>query len=258
MSFDQSAELGELAAALCRVQATGLRALKNKRNQHLRSEYADLEACWEACRDALRDNHISVAQFPGPLRLEDGRYIIKLRTVLMHASGQWLAGVSEVPVAEVMKGLSDPQIFGVVTSYARRYALCAAVGISISEDDDDGESAPRSEERAPRAAGPPPARWQDFANQRWMQVPVPDGHGVLGELSESERANCIRMYAKKHPAVAGMMADVIEAQMNDALVTYEDLRGKLGMELPPKFEQMDLPTLCAFVGAFRKYQDTIR
>jgi hypothetical protein len=54
--------LKELASALAKAQAMMKPALKDSTNPHFKSKYADLTSIWEACRDALTKNGLSVAQ----------------------------------------------------------------------------------------------------------------------------------------------------------------------------------------------------
>lgn len=127
---NKSATIGELAKALCNVQSKLAGAKKDSTNPFFKSKYADLAACWDACRDLLSANGLSVVQTTS---VEEGWELV-LDTVLMHTSGEWIDG--QLPVKLVK---SDPQGLGSAITYARRYALCAIVG--ICPEDDDGESA---------------------------------------------------------------------------------------------------------------------
>lgn len=119
----------ELARALCLAQALMGPAIKDKENPFFKSSYADLASVWEACREPLTKNGLSVTQL---VRSEGA--VIKLTTMLMHSSGQYIS--SEF----CMKAEKEtPQSLGSAITYARRYALAAIVG--ISSEDDDGEVA---------------------------------------------------------------------------------------------------------------------
>lgn len=125
-----SQEIGELATALAKAQRQIKPAPKDAVNPHFRSRYADLPAVFDACRDALSANGIAVSQIPIAL---DGRQL--LRTLLLHTSGQYLAG------DYILKPIKDdPQGMGSALTYARRYSLSSMVGI-VSDDDDDGNAA---------------------------------------------------------------------------------------------------------------------
>ena len=124
--------------------ATGLIqvAHKDANNPFHNSTYADLASCWDACRDALSKNGLSVRQFTIPHR---DRYMIRLITKLSHKSGEWESGVLDMRCQARRKdgGWVDddgPQTIGAVITYARRYGLCAIVGIAPSDRDAEPES----------------------------------------------------------------------------------------------------------------------
>lgn len=128
--MEKSETIKELAAALAKAQAEIAGAKKDSSNPFFKSSYADLESVWSACREPLTKNGLSVSQLLGSG--EDGIY---LTTMLMHASGEFISDRVKIPIAKP----NDPQALGSATSYARRYALAALVG--IYQTDDDGESA---------------------------------------------------------------------------------------------------------------------
>lgn len=138
-----SATIGELATALAKAQGAMSHAAKDSDNPHFGSRYADLAAIIDAARPAMAENGLSIVQ--RPLECADG---IRLQTLLLHASGEWLAdGVLFVPVSK-----RDAQGFGSALTYARRYALAALVG--IAPDDDDGNAAVGRPAPAQAAAAP--------------------------------------------------------------------------------------------------------
>lgn len=126
-----SESINEIAAALSKAQAVIAGAVKDKKNPHYKSDYADLSSVWDACRKPLTDNGLSVAQTAAT---EDGR--VGVTTLLMHSSGQW---ISDVLVMKPTK--DDPQGVGSCITYARRYALAAMVGVAPEDDDGNAASA---------------------------------------------------------------------------------------------------------------------
>ena len=125
----QSETIGALAAALSKAQADITGALKDSSNPFFKSKYADLAACWDACRKQLAANNLSVIQ-----TTQVGEHGLVLVTTLAHASGEWVRG--ELPV----RAKDDsPQAQGSGITYARRYALAALVG--LAQIDDDAEAA---------------------------------------------------------------------------------------------------------------------
>ena len=135
----QSNDIGELASALAKAQGV-LEAAKRTETNYFQRSYADLASCWEACREALAANGLAVTQAPWG---ED------LLTTLLHSSGQWIR--SRLPLRPTKQ---DPQAQGSAITYARRYALCAIVG--ISPEDDDGEAAMGRGRRQSAGDKPPP------------------------------------------------------------------------------------------------------
>ncbi len=138
--MERSESITLLSKALCKAQCGIRPAIKDSENPHLKSKYADLASCWDACRDALAENGLAVVQIP----LATERNEVQLETILMHESGEFVGGTLSIPVTK-----ADAQGYGSALTYARRYALCALVGIAPGEDDGDAASkaAPRQNQR---------------------------------------------------------------------------------------------------------------
>lgn len=132
-NVNKSDDIKELATALAKAQAKMEAADKVGVNTFYKnSRYATLPTVWDACRKALTDNGLSVVQ-----RMDTSENGMVLESILLHASGQWIA--STYPINPVK---NDPQGLGSAISYARRYALMALVGV-VADDatEDDGNSA---------------------------------------------------------------------------------------------------------------------
>src|SRR3990167_5833896 len=123
----QSETIGKLAEALSKAQGVMKNAVKDKENPFFKSSYADLASCWDACREALSINNLSVTQLHSVD--QNGKTLVK--TLLMHSSGEWVASI--LPVNPVKQ---DPQSFGSSITYMRRFGLSSIVGIAPSDDDD--------------------------------------------------------------------------------------------------------------------------
>lgn len=136
----------ELYSALVKAQSQIRGAIKDSLNPHFKNRYADLGSVWDACRDALHKNGLAVIQ----LSDVDASGAPVLLTRIIHESGQHIEG--RYPL--VCKDPTDPQKLGSATTYARRYALAAAIG--IIQEDDDGQAA-ATKPQAPAAAAPKPA-----------------------------------------------------------------------------------------------------
>ncbi len=126
--LSKSDSLANLAAALCLAQAEIKGAVKDSTNPFFKNNYADLASVWDACREPLTANGLSVVQFP--VSTEGGAGVT---TVLLHSSGEWL---SETLILSVSK--DDAQGMGSAITYARRYALAAVAGVCPQDDDGDG------------------------------------------------------------------------------------------------------------------------
>ena len=127
--MSQSEQIDKLAQALNQAQAVIQPALKDSTNPFFKSKYADLGAIWSVIKDPLTKNGLSVFQ---GCASRDG--IDYLETTLLHNSGQWIK--SEIHLF-LMK--QDAQGMGSAITYARRYALAAALG--VTQEDDDGQQA---------------------------------------------------------------------------------------------------------------------
>lgn len=145
--MNKSESIKELATALSKAQSEMHGAKKDSTNPFFKSKYADLTACWEACREPLTKNGLSLVQ--STKTTENGGTI--LVTSLLHSSGEWISG--EFPVRPDKEGL---QALGAALSYARRYTLSSLVG--IVQEDDDGESAVNRAPTFTKAYTSPPTR----------------------------------------------------------------------------------------------------
>jgi hypothetical protein len=134
-----SEQLNELAAALSKTQAMLQGAVKDAKNDHFKSKYADLASCWDACREALAANGLSVVQLP-----EGDGSVVTMTTMLIHTSGQWVSCTGTFKPTK-----ADPQGLGSCITYARRYQLCAIVGISPEDDDGNAASEPVKQQAKP-------------------------------------------------------------------------------------------------------------
>lgn len=124
----------KLYAALAKTQAKIEGARKGNTNPHFRSKYADLASVWDACREALTSNGLSIIQ----RSVGDDPQLVQIETILCHESGAEVSGtITMRPVK------ADPQGIGSCITYARRYALAAMVG--VAPEDDDGHAASRGD-----------------------------------------------------------------------------------------------------------------
>lgn len=131
--MEMSESIGKLAEALAKAQGQIENAKKKSANPFFKSRYADLAECLISVKMPLKENGLSFVQCPG----FDGK-AVSVTTTLLHTSGEWIS--SELKLAPTK---TDPQSVGSAITYARRYSLCAMVG--LSQEDDDGNRISKKE-----------------------------------------------------------------------------------------------------------------
>ncbi len=134
--------LNELAAALAAAQGE-FPIIDKNRTAQLREashgggngtreyKYADLADVLKGVLPVLSKHKLAVLQ---PTFVEAGHIFVKTR--LVHASGQWIE--CEYPVCAINV---DHQRMGSALTYAKRYALCALLGVAADEDNDGATTA---------------------------------------------------------------------------------------------------------------------
>lgn len=203
--FSASDNIAEIATALAKAQGVVKGALKDNENPHFRSKYADLASVWDACREALSSNGLAVVQLPGR---ENGDLV--MTTVLTHSSGQWIAGkLSAKPVKD------DPQAIGSATTYLRRYALAAMVG--VAPEDDDGNAASGVSGGLPARAAPAPARPTASAAKPAEGTKAEPKHAAWVRKAEAEIDGCrsregLSEWEQKNRAAMDKLAELDEAE----------------------------------------------
>lgn len=129
----------EIYKALLKAQANMDGALKDSKNPHFKSSFADFNSVLDACKKALNDEGILILQptVIQQLKNADGtlEVIDVLKTRLIHAeSGQEVN--SECRIICIDK--TNPQKWGSAITYAKRYNLQSF--IVLPSEDDDGQS----------------------------------------------------------------------------------------------------------------------
>jgi hypothetical protein len=132
-----SETIGTIAAALAKAQAQLVNPEKSlvgtirsdKPNAAERSfRYAPLSSGLDIVRKTLSQHEIATVQTTS---IDEASGIVRLSTVLAHASGEWIA--SDWPVCAVSE-TAAPHRMGAALTYARRYALFTLVGIAGEDD----------------------------------------------------------------------------------------------------------------------------
>jgi hypothetical protein len=131
-----SETIGTIAAALAKAQAQLINPEKSLIGT-IRSEgsgadrafrYAPLSSGLDIMRKTLSQHEIATVQTTS---IDEGAGIVRLSTVLAHASGEWIA--SDWPVCTIVE-TATPHRMGAALTYARRYALFTLVGIAGEDD----------------------------------------------------------------------------------------------------------------------------
>jgi hypothetical protein len=169
---NSSEMINELATALSKCQGEMSPAIKDSVNPHFKNKFATLYSIWEACREPLSKNGLSVVQTMDFISEK-----LCLTTKLMHSSGQWLS--STVPV---ISAKNDAQGIGSALSYFKRYSLSALLGICTADEDDDGNAAMPNDKEKAKAKEKPKA--PPILNEQYK---------ILGDLKKE----CEDSYLKK-------------------------------------------------------------
>jgi hypothetical protein len=206
--------IAKLAGALSKAQGKFKAASKDSVNPHFRNKYADLASIWDAIRDPLSANGLSVVQ--GVLEPNahehlgpqwSGPKAVGVVTTLMHESGEWIQSSVWIPV-----GTQNAQGVGSAITYGRRYGLTALVG--ITQDDDDGESAVG---RGPMAAKP--------STKPAAQVDIP---ALIQSISEAKDLDSLK------GIWTSAMAHSTHAEFGSVLKAKEDAKARLSTAVPAK------------------------
>lgn len=121
-----------LTKALLKAQPKIEAAVKDSKNPHFKSMYADINSVIQACKDHL--NQVGVVILQPVCVTADGAFV---KTVLIHAeTGEQME--SCVPLINV----PDMQKLGSAITYARRYSLQSLVLLGSEDDDGNAVSNP--------------------------------------------------------------------------------------------------------------------
>lgn len=152
-----SETIGAIAAALAKAQAELSNPEKSltatiqspfPREGDRTFRYAPLSSGLDIVRKSLGKHEIATVQTTA---IDNEAGLIRLTTVLAHASGEWVS--SDWPVCPISE-TAAPHRMGAALTYARRYALFTLVGIAGEDDLDapDLGAAPKAD--ADQPSGP--------------------------------------------------------------------------------------------------------
>ena len=130
--------------------------------------YAPLSSGLEIVRKTLSQHEIATVQTTS---IDETAGLVRLSTVLAHASGEWIA--SDWPVCAIGE-TAVPHRMGAALTYARRYALFTLVGIAGEDDLDapdliSGMTPPSKAERPPGNQNGQPRSGRTSSTQQFLK-----------------------------------------------------------------------------------------
>ena len=250
-----SESIGTIAAALAKAQAQLVNPEKSlvgtiRSNEPDGSErsfrYAPLSSGLDIVRKTLSQHEIATVQTTS---IDENAGIVRLSTVLAHASGEWIA--SDWPVCAISE-TAVPHRMGAALTYARRYALFTLVGIA-GEDDLDAPDmiapttpAPKSETRKTkdRLNGGPnyPSQGQSSGGQQKGANPArtlePEGSAALRDqlIAQLKALNSAEEAADWAHRVLASKASLVFADAKQVELAFQLKLSTLITDQPPVAE----------------------
>jgi len=205
-----SETMGAIAAALAKAQAQLVNPEKSlvgtiRSDQVGAAErsfrYAPLSSGLDIVRKTLSQHEIATVQTTS---IDETAGIVRLSTVLAHASGEWIA--SDWPVCAISE-TAVPHRMGAALTYARRYALFTLVGIA-GEDDLDAPDLIAPITPSPRTEEPPIRKTRGRPNG----VGPAHSDQALSERQQNNRPNPTRLL---DPDASAALRDRLLTELND-------------------------------------------
>lgn len=137
--MEMSNEKNEIFKALNNFRTKLKQPKKDKDNPFFRSTYVDLSGVTKAIDEALEDT--GLAFFQNPVNSETPNQV-GIETIITHSSGQF---IEFDPFVVPVGGKHDAQAFGSAKTYASRYSLATAFGVTDSVDDDGNSASTNSQ-----------------------------------------------------------------------------------------------------------------
>ena len=172
-------------------------------------KYAALDKVMAHVRPVLAKHDLFIAQ---DVQVSDDS-MVGVRTTIHHASGQML---QFGPLR--MRAPQDAQELGKLTTYLRRYGLCAALGIAAEEDDDAASLKKKTQvQRQPRKKEP------DTVTE-----------SVQGTLEDNQaKAKQIQVFQMVGGYLGSTKPSEVNAQINEivGVDNYKDLTLEQGIQV---------------------------
>ena len=113
-----------------------LKAPKNQKNTFGGYKYRSCEDILEAVKPLLYENECTLTINDEVVSVVDSVYVKATATLTEYKSGEQVSATAYAREQETAKGMSDPQITGSCSSYARKYALNGLFCIDDTKDAD--------------------------------------------------------------------------------------------------------------------------
>lgn len=127
---------------------SGLKAHKGQRNNFGKYNYRSCEDILEAVKPLLKENN-SILKLTDDIVQVGDRIYVKATAIIKYEGGQEsVSAFAREPLSQ--KGMSDCQITGSASSYARKYALNGLFAIDDTEDDDTRDNTVNNNKPSPK------------------------------------------------------------------------------------------------------------
>lgn len=148
MEISQELGIANLTKGLEIFRATLEQPSKNAKNPFLKNKYVNLEGVIKAVDKALKTAGDKAGiTYSQEVKSDPEKNLVSVTTLISHTSGEWISfGPLSVPVG----AKRTAQDYGSAITYAKRYALSAALGIASDIDDDGNEASSVNSERQSR------------------------------------------------------------------------------------------------------------
>lgn len=187
-------------------------------------KYATLSECLNKAKETLGKHHLAISQ---AVHSDPDRVV----TSIKHISGDCISD-GGVPIHTVDR--TAPQKLGAAITYARRYGLCAILGI-VGDEDDDAQSAtapnelpPTANKRLEKKKKPPAEPTPDIPMPRIVAEEIP--------FDDADATTDWASWVDEH--IAGMAKHRDLAQHKQWSTSVKPQRDKLKKEDPKQFARL--------------------
>jgi len=190
----------QISKAIVALQADLKPVEKNGVNPFFKNEYIKLPDLMISLQPLLTKHKLAVMHLTGNI---DG--ISAIKVVLLHESGETI----ESDYQPLLLTKQDPQAQGSAITYARRYTLCAMLGI-VADEDDDGHAGSNPSASSQTIEYPASDKQKNFLKQLLEQRGI-----ITSEMAE--------YLADEYGIISGKPVSSADAKM-----IIEDLLNKKG------------------------------